>query len=272
MLTWDRPQFKATGRSVFQSNYWPFVAVSLLLMFALGDGVSVDIISEVRSIWASGASAGVSAPATIVAFFFTNDGVSEESLTNAVYALGTLAVPFIGSIGLASIALDLLVFGPIEVGASRFFLENANGGPVGFSRVAWGFTANFGNVVLTQFLRKLFIFLWSLLFVIPGIVRSYGYFAVPFLLAENPQMDHNRALRLSLEMTRGFKWSIFVTHLSFIGWLLLSAITLNIVGIFYVYPYMNATDAEMYRFLRENALRTGIATYDELPGTGNVLP
>lgn len=269
MLTWDRPQFKATGLSVFRSNYWPFIAVSLLLMLALGDGVSVDIITEIRSIWAG--TATVTAPATVIALF-PADGVSTESLTDAVTALVTLAIPLAGSIGLASIALTLLVFNPFEVGASRFFLENANDGPVGFSRVAWGFTASYGNVVLTQFLRKLFIFLWSLLFIIPGIVRSYGYFAVPFLLAEDPQMDHNRALKLSLEMTRGFKWHIFVTHLSFIGWLLLSAITLNIVGIFYVYPYMNATDAEMYRFLRENALRTGIATRDELPGTGSVLP
>lgn len=269
MHVWDRPQFKATGRSVFQSNYWPFVAVSLLLMIALGDGVSFDVIYEFRALWNSWA-AGASAPAALIAAFYGND-ISAASLTNAFYTISAFAIPFAGSIGMVSIALVLLVVNPFAVGASRFFLENANSGPVGFSRVAWGFTANYGNVVLTQFLRSLFIFLWSLLFIIPGIVRSYGYFAVPFLLAENPQLDHSRALKLSLEMTRGFKGSIFVTHLSFLGWLLLSAITLNIVGIFYVNPYRNATDAEMYRFLRENALRNGIATPEELPGTDTVL-
>ena len=137
-------------------------------------------------------------------------------------------------------------------------------------RIGMGFSVNYGNVVLTQFLRNLYIFLWSLLFVIPGIVRAYGYFAVPYILAENPNMDHKRALELSRQMTMGFKGELFVTDLSFLGWHLLNALTVGILGIFYVTPYLNGTKAEIYRFLRANAIQQGITSPQELPGMGSL--
>ena len=124
------------------------------------------------------------------------------------------------------------------------------------------------NIVLTQFLRNLFIFLWSLLFLIPGIICAFSYFAVPYILAENPDLDHNRVLQLSKEMTKGHKMDIFLTQLSFFFWFCLEVITANIVGVFYVQPYFNATNAEMYRFLRFEALQRGIAAPGELPGSG----
>ena len=123
-----------------------------------------------------------------------------------------------------------------------------------------------GKLILLDILISLFIFLWSLLFLIPGIVRSYAYFAVPYILAENPDLDHNRVLQLSMDMTRGHKMDIFFTQLSFIFWFLLDAITWNIVGVFYVRPYYNTTMAEVYRFLRFEALQRGFAAPGELPG------
>ncbi len=67
-------------------------------------------------------------------------------------------------------------------------------------------------------------------------------------------------------MTRGYKWEIFVFYLSYLGWFLLSALTLTLAGIFYVYPYRYAAQAEIYRFLRQRALTEGLATPEELPG------
>ena len=75
----------------------------------------------------------------------------------------------------------------------------------------------------------------------------------------------------SLAMTQGHKWDIFVTHLSFLGWLILSAVTFQLVGAFYAFPYMDATNTEMYRWLRQEALRNRLATDAELPGTGPVF-
>ena len=86
-------------------------------------------------------------------------------------------------------------------------------------------------------------------------------------LAENPNLDHSRALQLGLQMTKGYKWDIFVLELSFLGWFLLSGISFNIAGIFYVNPYYQATLAEAYRFLRKNALANGYTNSSELPGT-----
>ena len=156
---------------------------------------------------------------------------------------------------------------PLQVGASRFFLESRPGYKAPFQRIGHGFVENYGNVFLTGLFKWLFTLLWSLLFLIPGIVRSFGYFAVPYLLAENPNLKPQRALQLSLQMTRGYKWDLFVLNLSFLGWFLLSGISFNIAGIFYVNPYYQATLAEAYRFLRENAMANGYTNRSELPGT-----
>ena len=100
-------------------------------------------------------------------------------------------------------------------------------------------------------------------------MRALGYFAVPYILAENPELSHSRALKLSREMTMGFKGELFVMYLSFFGWYLLELITFGIVGVFYSTPYRNASFTEAYAFLRERALNEGIATIDELPGFGS---
>ena len=168
------------------------------------------------------------------------------------------------------IALHLLVSNPFEVGANRFFLESTTFHKGDVGRIGMGFSANYGNVVLTQFLKNLFIFLWSLLFLVPGIVRAFGYFAVPYILAENPNIDHDRALKLSRAMTMGYKGELFVLELSFFGWHLLNCLTLGILGIFYVNPYRHGAQAEAYRFLRAKAMEKGITNPMELPGMGNL--
>lgn len=248
---WDRVEFKRSAKSNFKRNYWPCVAVSILLVILTGGGSAASYRASTGD---DGAEAWN---------YFSSDPQAALILGAVITALAVCAV-----IGLV---VGLLVAGPYQVGASRFYMENRNG-PVGFGTVKAGFNRRYGNMVLTQFLKNLFIVLWSLLFLIPGIVKTYAYFAVPYILAENPDLDHNRVLKLSKEMTRGYKGSIFVTQLSFILWGLLAAVTFGIVGIFYVNPYIHATDAEMYRFLRAQALESGIATAEELPGFGEPEP
>lgn len=138
------------------------------------------------------------------------------------------------------------------------------------TRIAWiidGFRngAYLRNVV-TIFLRDLYTLLWTLCLIIPGIVKSYEYKMIPYILAENPQISRKRAFELSKQMMDGQKGDAFVLDLSFIGWEFLSFITLGIVQIFYVGPYINVTWAEFYKVMRENALESGIATREELPG------
>lgn len=259
-MMWNRIAFKATGKANFKSNYWVCVAVSVLYMLVFG-----NLITSSGNFGSFGANLSYDLQE------FTNltqiYGIqSEADLAYAIRYFVSLVAPYLVSGTILSYAITLLVAHPYEVGASRFYLESTTFHPTPFSRVAKGFTVNFGNVVLTQFLRKLFIFLWSLLFLIPGIVRAYGYFAVPFILAENPHLDHKRVLDLSRQMTMGYKGHLFVTDLSFLGWNILSAFTFGILGIFYVNPYYHATQAELYRFLRAQAMEQGITSPAELPG------
>lgn len=248
---WDRVQFKDTGKARFKANYWPYVAVSVVLAL-----VSGSLFSYVKN--------GVKVIERLIAGGLIHLSPETASL---LHHITIVTIPFVLTSGVLGLAFTILVGNPYAVGASRFFLENDGVRQPAFDRVVFGFTADFGNVVLTMLLRSIFVFLWSLLLVIPGIVRSYGYFAVPYLLAENPGMDWNRALKLSLAMTQGHKWDIFVTHLSFLGWLLLSAVTFQLVGAFYVFPYMDATNTEMYRWLRQEALNNRLTNEAELPGT-----
>lgn len=109
-----------------------------------------------------------------------------------------------------------------------------------------------GNV-LVMFMKSLFVFLWSLLFLIPGIIKSYEYRFVAYIVAENPGIDYKTALAVSRDMTYGHKGAMFVLDLSFIGWFLLGGLLCGI-GVLFVYPYYDATYAQLY--LRLKTLNT----------------
>ena len=96
----------------------------------------------------------------------------------------------------------------------------------------------------------LYLILWSCLFIIPGIVKSYEYRMIPYILADNPDIDRKEAFALSKAMMKGNKWRVFVLDLSFILWYLLGSITFGIVNVFYVEPYKQLTDAALYEALK----------------------
>jgi len=86
---------------------------------------------------------------------------------------------------------------------------------------------------------------------------------VPYILAENPNIDYKRAIELSNQMTKGQKFDIFVLDLSFIGWYILGALLVGL-GVYFVFPYVNSTNAELYLVLKQNAIDTGICSPEEL--------
>lgn len=104
----------------------------------------------------------------------------------------------------------------------------------------------FGAGFCLRLLTGLYTALWSLLFVIPGIVASYRYAMAPFILAENPELTASEAITASKEMMDGHKWDLFFLDLSFIGWALLCALTLGI-GALWLNPYTHASRAAFYR-------------------------
>lgn len=107
---------------------------------------------------------------------------------------------------------------------------------------------HFGDGFCLAFLQNLYVLLWSLLFIIPGIIKGYSYGMAPFIMAENPNLTASEAINASKELMEGHKAELFFLDLSFIGWTLLSILTLGI-GDFWLNPYMNAAYAAFYRNL-----------------------
>ncbi len=108
---------------------------------------------------------------------------------------------------------------------------------------------DFWTAFKATFLTGLFTFLWSLLFVIPGIVKSYSYSQVLYIVAENPKISAREAIKRSMAMTEGHKMELFVLDLSFLGWAFLGLLTLGIAYI-WVGPYINATKVNFYNEIK----------------------
>ncbi|MDE6232254.1 MAG: DUF975 family protein [Lachnospiraceae bacterium] len=123
-----------------------------------------------------------------------------------------------------------------------------------FRELAFIFSNGYIKNAIIMLLRDIFISLWSILFVIPGIIKSYEYRMIPYILAENPEIDRKTAFELSKRMMDGQKWDTFVLDLSFIPWVLLSLITCGIVAVVYYFPYYNLTNAELYAVLRNELI------------------
>ena len=109
-----------------------------------------------------------------------------------------------------------------------------------------------GKALWLYIITGFFIYLWTLLLIVPGIVKSYAYRMAPYILAENPNMTAREALRESIRITQGHKGELFVLDLSFILWVMLGSITLGIAYI-YVIPYIQATQANAYLALKADS-------------------
>lgn len=141
----------------------------------------------------------------------------------------------------------LLVLMPLQVGfynAHKDLLASGDDAlthnmfRIGFSR--WGHNV-WGN-----FLIGIFCFLWSLLLIIPGLVKGFAYAMTPYILVDNPELSANEAINLSQKMMKGHKFDLFWLVLSFIGWILLGILTLGI-GYFWLIPYVNTAMAGFYQ-------------------------
>jgi len=159
----------------------------------------------------------------------------------------------VGIISGASIPLiiGLLIMGPLTVGLSYALIhvvENPNGSD-NYELLFDGFKQSFVTSFLAILLVRLFTFLWSLLFVIPGIIKGLSYSMTSFIIAENPMIDPMDAIAKSQELMRGHKFELFMLHLSFIGWYLLGIITFGI-GLFFIIPYVQTAIANFYVELR----------------------
>ena len=110
----------------------------------------------------------------------------------------------------------------------------------------FGFSSNYKNIVITELIVSVCVGLWSLLLIVPGVIKSIAWSQVPYLLSENPEMSYREAMRISDRMMDGHKMEYFVMTLSFIGWILVGIATFGILLVAWTAPYMRATYAEWY--------------------------
>ena len=141
--------------------------------------------------------------------------------------------------------------GTLQLGYCRFLLHQQDGQQPSFSDLVSMFDY-FGAGFLQALLRDLYCFLWGLLFIIPGIVKRYSYAMTPFILAEYPTLTANQSIAMSCKMMNGHKHELFILDLTFIGWVLLSFLSLGI-GNLWLNPYRNAAYAAFYRQLKPAA-------------------
>lgn len=202
-----------------------------------------EALSALRGNWANALVATIILVA-LALFFSSNDAINS-------YYQRIVINPFIGY-SLSFVSLFVLL--PLAVGYSnsmRVLLET------GDNRLANNsFSLGFGNwlhVVWGMVLSTIYIFLWTLLLIIPGIIKSYSYALTPYILVEHPEMSANEAIEESMRLMDGHKFDLFYLQLSFIGWAILSILSLGL-GFFWLIPYQMTAQAAFYRDIKNEAM------------------
>lgn len=157
-----------------------------------------------------------------------------------------LYVLIIDGIGSVTAGIVALVFaGPMLVGLYSVYLDGAHKGEYEIGTLFVGFKDGFAEKIILGLYKALMVFLWSLLFIIPGIIKAYAYSAAEYIAAEHPDYSFKKCLTESERLMKGHKGELFGLHLSFIGWMLLAILTCGILY-FWLAPYMLATQTEYF--------------------------
>ena len=141
--------------------------------------------------------------------------------------------------------IGLFIGGVISMGYAQFNLDLVDRNEPSVKTLFFQFS-RFGTGMAMEFLTGLFIFLGSLLFIVPGVIIGLGYAMTPYILAEHPGMGVREAMKASKQMMQGHKWRLFCLQISFFGWYLLSAVTMGILNL-WVIPYAETSVAIFYR-------------------------
>lgn len=225
-ITATRAEIKSRAKEALKGHYWYVFGVSLL----------ISVISGLAS-----------------------------SILNLVLRLGGDSDAAIIICAVLYIAVVLFVLIPLSTGMTRFFINFCKGNEPQVNDIAYIYKNGLGNVIRISIIEAVYIILWSMLFIIPGIIKTYQYFMIDYMIAENPQLDRKRAFEITKAAMKGNKWRTFVFGLSFIGWILLCMVTLGI-GTLFLTPYINAAYAQYYLELKKTAVENGIAQAGELEG------
>lgn len=242
---WTRGELKSRAKSVLSGTYWQAFLVSIVLGFAIGGG-------------GGGGGSG-----------FSNMSRNSGNYNGSEFAQGFdlaitgILLSIVVVITLLVLAFRVFLGYALEVGCRRYYIRAAQIDS-NINYIGYAFNKQrYSDILKTMLLKGVYNVLWFFVFIIPSIVKYYSYKMTPYILADNPNIGPKRAIELSMQMTNGHKFRMFVLKLSFLGWYLLGIFACCIGGIF-VAPYEHSTEAELYLVLRQNALENGFCTHDEL--------
>ena len=205
---------------------------------------------------------GKAALATLVFFFVaclfsgpstfssisTADTLQDAAYSGDIAAMMSIYGKILKFSSISFIAL-ILLFGPLSIGydnSMRVLLEGDNAIPQNMFKIAFN---NFWHKVWGYFLKYILLYLWTLLFIIPGIIKIFSYAMTNFILEENPELSASEAIHRSRMMMKGHKFDLFWLSLSFIGWFFLCCLTFGI-GFIWLIPYAQTSIAAFYKELK----------------------
>lgn len=216
----DASQIRLKARESLKGNYWYAVLAALIAGFF-------------GALMTNGGTVNLNLREEFSGFY--------EDLPNFIRLYLMLAMGAAGAISFVGFILG----GVVQLGYASYLLKQQDR-EIHSVKDLFSQFDRFGQGFLQLFLRGLYSFLWGLLFIIPGIVKSYAYAMTPFIMAENPDLTAKEAIKLSQEKMMGHKGELFWLGLTFFGWSLLAALTGGIGNLF-LNPYMNAAYAAFYR-------------------------
>ncbi|MEG0918575.1 MAG: DUF975 family protein [Anaerovoracaceae bacterium] len=278
---WKRSELKKGSKSNLKRNYKATVVVCFILAILMVDyGASVSGITsysvekETTEQVVHQITTG-SIGDTIVSTETPNADITEKatkgvlasvvnSATSTIHMLSGIKTMVFGIIqrnyvlaflvGILSILIGILysIFlkNTLKIGERRFFLESRVYEKSRLTRLFYTFTERkTGHVALVMLIRDLCLMLWTITIVM-GPIKTYEYKMIPYILAENPDATWTEAHTISKKMMKGNKWKAFILDVTFILWKILEVITLGLVGIFFLNPYIRGTEAELFVSLR----------------------
>lgn len=252
-----REKLKTDAKSVLSSTYWMSFASQFIVSTAVSAITSVVIVAVYVLVIAL--QMVIAVPVALIS--------QDETAT----VLATLLSPGGLIIFGAAFALNVFVSFPAQVGLHYFYIKSRSTLKPDIGDIFMLFKTNYKNTVYTMFMTTIRIFLWSLLFTIPGIIKSLEYWMVAYILAENPNINYKRALEISSKTMNGEKAFAFVLGLSFIGWIMLCMLTWG-MGTLFLTPYISATYTEYYMYLKNKAISSGYADPSEFTKDGTAAP
>lgn len=241
-MTIDRKALKLKGQESLQNNYWKACFMTGLMM-ALSYGTVFTALTDFVQ----------GAPAVIrdIHENVTHMGRGWDMKVVAVMVILAFGILLLTTI--FKICVNIFVKNPMEVGVRLFMKKGLDPDTPGMiSDVTYSFDHEFKNTVKCMFLVQLAEFLWGLILIVPGVIKSYEYRLVPYLLSEYSGLTPIDAMKKSTEMMKGYKKEAFLLDLSFVPWHIAGILTLGVLEVFYVEPYRAMTNAAFYEKIKAN--------------------